>query len=68
MPAYTSDLPLPHGMESGCPHAKYAVLNKVGNAWQVEHVQVPYDWEKVASVALDNGRSDWAKWIDTGRL
>lgn len=68
MPAYTSDLPLPHGMESGSPHAKYAILNKVGSAWQVEHVQVPYDWEKVASVAQDNGRADWARWIATGRL
>ena len=68
MPAYTSDLPLPHGMESGSPHAKYAILNKADSAWQVEHVQVPYDWEKAATVARDNGRSDWAKWIATGRV
>jgi putative phosphoesterase len=68
MPAYTSDLPLPHGMEAGSPHARYAILHKVGNAWQVEHVQVPYDWEKVANVARENGRSDWARWIETGRV
>ena len=68
MPAYTSDLPLPHGMESGSPYAKYAVLNKMESGWQVEHVLVPYDWEKVASIARDNGRPDWAAWISTGRL
>ncbi len=68
MPAYTSDLPLPHGMESGSPHAKYAILSKVGGTWQVEHVLVPYDWEKAATVARNNGRSDWARWISTGRL
>jgi predicted phosphodiesterase len=68
MPAYTSDLPLPHGMESGSPHAKYAVLSKAENGWQVEHVLVPYNWERAASVARDNGRSDWAKWIATGRV
>ena len=68
MPAYTSDLPLPHGMESGSPHAKYAILSKVGDTWQVEHVFVPYDWEKVANVARNNGRSDWARWIATGRV
>jgi predicted phosphodiesterase len=68
MPAYTSNLPLPHSMESGSPHAKYAVLSKVVNGWRVEHVLVPYDWEKVASVARDNGRSDWARWIATGRV
>ncbi len=68
MPAYTSDLPLPHAMEAGSPHARYAILHKVGSAWQVEHVQVPYDWEKVANVARENGRSDWARWIETGRV
>lgn len=68
MPAYTSDLPLPHGMESGSPHAKYAVLSKIEDSWQVEHVFVPYDWEKAARVARDNGRSDWATWIATGRV
>jgi putative phosphoesterase len=68
MPAYTSDLPLPHAMESGSPHAKYAIVNKVEAEWQVEHVLVPYDWEKVASVARAHKRPDWATWIATGRL
>ncbi len=68
MPAYTSDLPLPHGMESGSPHAKYAILSKTELGWLVEHVLVPYDWGKAAHVALDNGRSDWARWIATGRV
>lgn len=68
MPAYTSDFPLPHAMESGSPHAKYAILNKVEDEWQVEHVLVPYDWEKVANIARDNGRSDWARWIAIGRI
>lgn len=31
MPAYTSGLPLPHGMETGSPHARYAILHKVGS-------------------------------------
>lgn len=30
--------------------------------------QVPYNWEKAARVAYDNGRADWAAWIATGRL
>ena len=68
MPAYESNLPLPHGMESGSPHAKYAILSKIEDSCQVEHVLVPYDWKKAANVAHDNGRSDWARWIATGRV
>lgn len=68
MPAYTSDLPLPHAMESGSPHARYAILSKTEHGWQMEHVLVPYDWGKAARVALDNGRSDWARWVATGRV
>ena len=52
LPAYT--------MESGSPHAKYAILSKTGNSWQVEHVLVPYDWEQVANIACHNHRPDWA--------
>jgi predicted phosphodiesterase len=67
MPAYRRRLPVPYAMESGSPHARYALLSKVRNKWQVEHVQVPYDWEHAASVARDNQRSDWAEWLTTGR-
>ena len=67
MPAYTMETPIPYAMESGSPHARYAVLSKMGNKWQVEHVQVPYDWEHAANVARGNQRPDWAGWLATGR-
>ena len=70
LPAYTDDLPFPHAMEAGSPHARYALLSRgpasVGG-WQVEHVAVPYDWEAAAEVARDHGRADWAGWIRSGR-
>lgn len=67
LPAYTMETPVPYAMESGSPHARYAILNKLLHGWQVEHVQVPYDWEYAASVARSNQRSDWAEWLATGR-
>jgi predicted phosphodiesterase len=67
LPAYTMETPVPYAMESGSPHARYALLHKMRNEWQVEHVQVPYSSEDAAKVARDNQRSDWAEWLTTGR-
>ncbi len=65
--AYTEDRPRPHSMESGSPHARYAVLTRERESWRVEHVQIAYDWKKAAQLAQKNGRPDWAKWLATGR-
>jgi predicted phosphodiesterase len=67
LPAYTMEAPVPYAMESGSPHARYALLHRMRNAWQVEHVQVPYSSEDAAKVACDNQRPDWAEWLTTGR-
>ena len=67
LPAYTMESPVPYAMESGSPHAKYAILSKTGNSWQVEHVLVPYNWEQAANIARNNHRPDWAQWLATGR-
>jgi predicted phosphodiesterase len=67
LPAYTSTMPLPHIMESGSPHARYAILSKENMQWQVDLVQVPYDWSHAAHVATSNQRPDWAAWLSTGR-
>jgi predicted phosphodiesterase len=68
LPAYTMEKPFPYAMESGSPHARYALLHKVQQKkWQVEHVQVPYSSENAARAAATNGRADWAEWLATGR-
>ena len=68
VPAYTASLPYPHAMESGSPHAKYAILTQTDNSWQVKHILVPYDWEQAANVAKSYNRPEWARWIATGRV
>jgi predicted phosphodiesterase len=68
LPAYTEASPHPHGMEAGSPHARYAIVARSGNSWQVEHRAVVYDWESAAQLAKRNGRPDWAAWLRSGRV
>ena len=67
LPAYTAESPHPHTMEAGSPHARYAIVTRSGDSWQVEHHAVTYDWEASAQLAEHNGRRDWAAWLRTGR-
>jgi predicted phosphodiesterase len=68
LPAYEADDPCPHAMESGSPHARYAILERDGAGWCVELVAVRYDWAAAAGVALARGRADRAYWLRTGRV
>lgn len=65
--AYTDDAPEPHAMECGSPHARYAVLSRVGDQWSIEAVSLPYAWKKAADAGRRNGRNDWAAWLERGR-
>ena len=70
LPAYDDDAPFPHAMESGSPHAAYAVVTPreedAGGGFLVEQIAVPYDHETAARAAERNQRPDWARWIRTG--
>lgn len=65
LPAYEDDSPEPHVVETGSPHARYALL-KYDRGWTVELIMVPYDFHKAADQALKNGRPDWATALQTG--
>lgn len=67
VPAYAHDLPYPHKMEAGSPHARYAVVSTSASGCRVEHIAVPYDWNMAASVAQQNGREDYVHWLKYGR-
>jgi predicted phosphodiesterase len=67
IPAYTDDLPYFHRVESGSPHARYAVVTRGEAGWSVEHVALPYAWREAADMARRQGRADRARWIETGR-
>jgi putative phosphoesterase len=67
LPAYDHDEPCPHKMESGSPHARYAVLTQSQGNWQVEQIAVPYDWQAAAETARKHGREDYFHYLSTGR-
>lgn len=68
LPAYDDDLPYPHKMEAGSPHARYAILTRDETGWSVEFVALAYDWRQPAELARQRGRPDRARWIETGRV
>lgn len=67
LPAYEDSRPYPHLVESGSPHARYAVLSNEGGGWTVDLLSVEYDWEQAARDAEANGRDDWSRALRTGR-
>lgn len=68
LPAYDEDRPHPHLVESGSPHARYAVLTNDGECWSAEFLAIEYDWEQAALDAEANGRMDWGRALRTGRV
>lgn len=68
LPAYREDLPYPHRMEAGSPFARYTLITRTSSRskWHIEPVQVRYDWDAAADLALRNGRPDYAVAIRTG--
>jgi predicted phosphodiesterase len=67
LPAYSDDFPVAHKMETGSPHARYALVSKTAVGWTVEQNAVPYDWNKAAQKARSLGQYEWAAWLETGR-
>lgn len=66
--AYDDDTPWPHAMESGSPHARYAIVERRHGEWDVTFRAVDYDWASAASVAMRNNRPDWLSALRTGRM
>jgi len=68
MPAYTDDGTVPHVIETGAPHARYAVVTRrPGGTWSAQLRAVAYNWDEAARQAALNGRHGVARWTATGR-
>lgn len=68
LPAYDDDVPVPHVMEVGSPEARYAILTRNGEGWQVLWRHVFYDPARMIALAQARGRHDWAGALATGRM
>jgi diadenosine tetraphosphatase ApaH/serine/threonine PP2A family protein phosphatase len=66
-PAYTDETPFPHLVEAGHAMASYAVLEKTDAGWAPQFRNVSYDHMAMSRLAAENGRSDWAVALATGR-
>lgn len=66
--AYVDDDPYPYRVETGSPHARYAILEEDRGSWTAEGIQVAYDVEPMARLAQERGFARWAHALLTGRL
>jgi putative phosphoesterase len=62
LPAYTDDQPYAHVMQTGSPHARYAITNGAS----VEQIALDYNWLGASEQAKKNNRPDWAFALRTG--
>jgi putative phosphoesterase len=66
LPAYDDDRPVLHYMETGSPHARYALLDREGMGWRITFVAVEYDWMAASDEARAADRPEWAHALATG--
>lgn len=64
--AYEGHHPIPHVVEIGSPHARYAIVERAAGGWITQLIAVPYDWQSAAAVAERNSSRVWAHALRTG--
>ncbi len=64
--AYDDVRPWPHYMETGSPHARYALLDREAGGWKIGFAAVEYDWNSASQDAKRANRPDWAHALATG--
>ena len=65
-PGYRDTHPFPHVVETGTPHARYAILELTSGKWQVTFRNVAYDHETMAALARSNNQPELANALATG--
>ncbi len=68
LPAYDDDHPFKHYIETGSPHARYAIAELASTGWHVDLRCVMYDFESMALLAESRQRPDWAIALRSGRM
>jgi predicted phosphodiesterase len=63
---YDSEHRFPHAIETGSPHARYALLDRNGSGWHATFRAIEYDWDAAAKLADKGNRPDWAYSLLTG--
>lgn len=66
LPGYDGKAPVPYVVETGTPHACYAILDRTRAGWSATVRYVPYDNAAMAALARSKGMLSWASAIATG--
>jgi putative phosphoesterase len=66
LPAYDDTTPHLHYVETGSPHARYAIVDWSPRAVNVDLIALDYDWHSAAREAAEANRPDWAHALSTG--
>ena len=66
LPAYDDTWTALHYVETGTPHARYAIVDWDAQAKRVEFIAIEYDWESASKDAAVAGRPEWAHALATG--
>ncbi|WP_430734735.1 metallophosphoesterase family protein [Halodesulfovibrio aestuarii] len=67
LPAYTDDQPVVHSMETHSSHASYTMLEASSSGWDIQQLKIAYDVQSAVVAANEQGRTDWAHYLATGR-
>ena len=65
-PGYDGQKPVFHKVETGTPHACYAILERTWLGWSATIRHVPYDHMSMAEMARRNEQPVWASALATG--
>lgn len=68
LPAFDDVHPFKHHIETGSPHARYAIAEQTASGWRIDFRRVVYDFESMAKLADERQRPDWAIALRTGRM
>jgi predicted phosphodiesterase len=68
LPAFDDDHVHFHRIETGSPHARWALVERGAAGWSAQLRATAYDWEAAAQQAEGNRRGDWADALRTGRV
>ena len=64
--AYDDTGTTPHYVETGSPHARYAMIDRESLGTRVEFIALDYDWQAASRDAAQANRPDWAHALATG--
>ncbi len=66
LPAYDTTWTEFHYVETGSPHARYAIVDWNAGRIRADFIAIDYDWESASNEAARANRPDWANALATG--